>query len=280
METTLYADVLFLINFSMDYLSLWLCGRIFQIKMKTWRVAVSASVGAVWGIAAVILGLRGASELLLTVAVGFIMTRISFKWEGMSRYLSMSLTLWGVGMLFGGIMTAILSLGGKSTLAGIGGGSPYAVIPAGVILAVCFIRIIGRHVSERNTQVTVRIAGRSVTAQALSDSGNLLRDPVSGRAVMIIGQRDAVTLLGRRTASLLADGIGDNIGLLPDDIRRRIRLIPAHSVTGTVMMTGFVPDEVTLVHGRRSVTRDYIVAVRKGTGDSTDERIIVPSDFA
>ena len=50
MEEEIYADVLFIINFSMDFLSLYIVGRLMHFKMEARRVIFGASVGALYGV--------------------------------------------------------------------------------------------------------------------------------------------------------------------------------------------------------------------------------------
>ena len=49
---TVYADVLFLVNFSLDYVSLYLTSRLMSLPTRTWRLCVGAAVGAVYAVCA------------------------------------------------------------------------------------------------------------------------------------------------------------------------------------------------------------------------------------
>jgi len=50
-ETVLYADVLFLINFSMDFLSLYAAGAFLSLRRSVGRMSAAAAIGAVYAVA-------------------------------------------------------------------------------------------------------------------------------------------------------------------------------------------------------------------------------------
>ena len=49
MTEYIYGDVLFIINFSMDFIALFICGKIMHFKMSFWRMALAATLGGVYG---------------------------------------------------------------------------------------------------------------------------------------------------------------------------------------------------------------------------------------
>ena len=55
METVLYGDILFIINFSMDFLTLFVTGKILHLKTSIASMLLASSVGAVYAIASVML---------------------------------------------------------------------------------------------------------------------------------------------------------------------------------------------------------------------------------
>ncbi len=46
---TVYIDVLFLINFTVDYLALYLTGKTLRLPLHRWRLIVVSLVGALYG---------------------------------------------------------------------------------------------------------------------------------------------------------------------------------------------------------------------------------------
>ena len=56
MKQTLYGDVLFLVNFSMDFLTLYITALILHRSVKKRRFVLSAAIGGVYGVAACFMG--------------------------------------------------------------------------------------------------------------------------------------------------------------------------------------------------------------------------------
>ena len=48
MQIDVYADVLFLINFSMDYLCLYITARVLHRKMTLWRILSASALGGIY----------------------------------------------------------------------------------------------------------------------------------------------------------------------------------------------------------------------------------------
>ena len=73
--------------------------------------------------------------------------------------------------------------------------------------------------------VELNLGEKSVRLTALKDTGNTLRDPITGREVLVVGVEAAETLTGLSAAQLRRPL--DTIGMLPD-----LRLIPYKTVSG------------------------------------------------
>ena len=71
MTEEIYGDVLFLINFSMDFLSLFITGKIMHLKMNKWRLLASATVGGVYGVASLFFPFDGVLLVLANVVCAF-----------------------------------------------------------------------------------------------------------------------------------------------------------------------------------------------------------------
>ncbi len=245
METTLYADVLFFVNFSMDFLSIWASSRLCSLDRRAGRMASGAAVGALYGVVAVVTGLSGIFAYISAAAVSVLMAMISFGLpSGIAELLRRSAVIWGSGALLGGLMTAFLSLFGKAETEGGASG----IAPGGAVAAVCAaalyvtVRIITRTKAASSAKVSVTLGEKSVEFTALCDSGNLLRDPISGDAVMPVSRAKVTELIGRAPCEALCR-------CRPEELAGtglRVRLIPHRNSTEAGLCAAFLPDSVTL----------------------------------
>ena len=102
----------------------------------------------------------------------------------------------GKGTLRRGVLLVFLSfcLSGIGIL-GSGTGFWSLLGEAGLLLGLCFLGF-GSHVGQKFIPVEIRLGDRQVRVNALHDTGNNLRDPVSGEGVLVLGAGAAWDLMG------------------------------------------------------------------------------------
>lgn len=116
------------------------------------------------------------------------------------------------------------------------------VLCAGVLGLLCRMGFQGKATAGRLLEVVIRYEGKETKLLALRDTGNTLRDPVTGEAVLVADSRTAWELAG-----LTQRDLKDPVGCIA--AVKRARLIPYHSVGGSGMMLGLRCDSV-MIGGR------------------------------
>ena len=256
MKVTLYADILFLMNFSMDFISIWASSLIGNRPRRVLRMTAAASIGALYGVVSVILGVGGALSWIFSAAVSILMSITAFGVGGGVRSIfRQSALIWICGALLGGVMSAAVSLAGGSTLVTAeraGGGSLLPVIAAGsAICLILAVRLIRRVKRARSVDVCVMFRGAKSSFEALCDSGNLLRDPISGDPVMTVSRHAVMPLCGSRGVDALVSF--DTEALC--ELSLPFRVIPRRTVDASSLVCALVPDKVYITSGgqRREV---------------------------
>ena len=117
MTTVLYADVLFVINFAMDFISLWVTSKLLSIRQSARRYALAAAIGALSATAMTALSVEGIVEAAAALALSVVMSLVAYGFGSARRLVGRSLALWGAGALIGGAVTALCSLGGRGIAA-------------------------------------------------------------------------------------------------------------------------------------------------------------------
>lgn len=250
MEHVLYADILFFINFSMDFITLYLTSRLTSGPPAGIRSVIAAAVGGIYGTAAVAAGIDGIIGVLAAGAVSAVMVLIAFGFGGGGVFLRRSAVFWGFAALLGGVMTAICSFGDFGAPGTPAGGT--ALLFAGSTLCLLIMRVFTHFRRRRAVRIAVEFGGRRAEFDALADSGNLVTDPLSAKPVIIA---DASVLRGI-VPELCADP-----SAIPDSLASRIRMIPVKGIGGRGMLTGFIPDSVTVFAGGRGQTADAVIAM-------------------
>ena len=274
---TVYADLLFLINFSMDYLCLFLVSKILFRKFSFLRAAASAVIGGIYSVAMLFIPISGISAILshLLCCVLMNITAFSRKEDGILRAVSNTTIYILSSTLLGGIMTAAFNLLNQS---GIDFDSeandlpPWLLLSTGavsVLIAIIGGRRLRSSACTRRIELTVDITGRPISLLAMCDSGNLLRDCVGGRPVIVVDKRHCKAILG------VDVDLSDPCGLC-DELARRVLLIPCSTASGSKTLTAFRPQKVCVNAGKGKSCVDAVVAFAALDSAASCDALIPP----
>lgn len=242
----IYGDIYFVINFSMDFLALFICSKLRRIPFRTPRAVFAACIGA--GYSAAELYMNGKiMPFLLSLALPFLMCCVCFGFEKPGHYFPSVLTFWIVSFLMGGAMTALYYaagrlLGTKRIIINGVTETVYSDIPFWAVLVaaggcaaltVVWNRLAGRRMRARTVTLEIAVGERRVRTEALCDSGDLLTEPIGGLSVILIS--------GEIEEKLIPGGIA---GAVYGGDPKRIRVIPYTAVSGSGILYGYIPDSI------------------------------------
>ena len=271
MSTELYADILFLIDFSMDALTLYMTGRFTRSEMKTRRIALSAAYGGVFSVIITALSTERLQSLALGIVCSAVMTLLAFGRSGIKLFITRVSVLWSGGLLLGGIMTAVSSFGvtvehGEVTRKK---STAMVVYVVGAFLAFLLFSLLGRSKKIRETEVSLTDGEKTVSVTGLVDSGNLLKDPFSGKPVIVLSEKISNELFGDDAADLCHAFCG---AAVPERYKEKIRAIPMKTVGGESLLVGMNIDGIS-VGGKKC---SAIIAL---SGDELSADCIVPAEL-
>lgn len=269
MEKTIYADLLFLMNLGGDILTLWVTARLCRLMTKPSRIAAGAATGAVLSVFITVF-LDGAAAFAAGIPTAAFMCLLAFGKTSFPDFLRRTAIMWSSACLFFGVVSSFSSAVNRTF--GPKGRTAAAIACAGAVPAVLLVSRFRRDKAERRSAlVTFSVCGEIVKILCLVDSGNLLREPVTGDPVLVVAS-EAVPQIPKNVVSYILDGDGDP----PPVIMTRLRIIPARSVSGEEIMRAVRPDVLTINGKERS---GYIVLrdARKGSFGTYDG--IVPSSI-
>ena len=109
MEQTVYVDLLFLINLSMDFLCLFLVAKLLARPFSFFRGAVAAALGGVYSVVSLFALLPPKITLMADVGVCLLLCLVTYWRRGLrlTELFLVAATFFLASMLLGGIMTAI-----------------------------------------------------------------------------------------------------------------------------------------------------------------------------
>lgn len=247
MSLTVYADAVFVLNFSVNYLLLRASARLGGAAIRSKRMLCAALLGASYAVAVYLPGLRWLSAFPVKLLCAAGMLALSF---GLRR------SALRLAAVFGGMTLALC--GAVYGVELLRGGQLhyradalfYPVTFFSVLLTAAAVSLACRLLLPKLTfaadsilPVTLRLNGRTVRLSALRDSGNTLCDPVSGESVL--------TVYWKAARSLFPFALTDADLSSPAILTLRLkdyapRLIPYRAVGVASGLLLAIPCEITL----------------------------------
>ncbi|MBQ8309667.1 MAG: sigma-E processing peptidase SpoIIGA [Clostridia bacterium] len=263
-----YVDLYFLINVSMNLLCLMITASLLHLRVKRWRAIVAASLGALYAVAALILGAGGILGFLADLAIAILMCTVTFTVRPLSFFHLLKCTAVQMltSMLLGGIMTALYSLLNRidlplDSLEGDG----LSVWSFAILSAIAALmtarggRFLGRSAKTRCITVHATLFGKQITLRALVDTGNLLREPVSGKGVIVADRKTLLAALPRDVAQVLSAS-DPAVWLSDPAVAHRVRVIPIRTASGESLLPAILPETLHLTEGKTVLPTDHLIA--------------------
>ena len=287
MEQTVYLDIYFLINFSMDFLGLFLSARLVERRIKYYRLVIAAGVGAAYACVALFLSAAGLWRLFLDALACLVVGVVAaFDRRALKSVPYFSLVFGAVSIILGGAMTALFylfnRLGVDLLFGGGGGGDGISVwlfaILAGIsgLLALKGGGALKKRAVRKRGRIEIEYGGRRTSLSCLCDSGNLLREPIS-RLPCVLVELDALSsVLPYSLTEAVKKG---NITLIEERERPRVRLIPSQSATGKAMLVGFRVDALRIDMGGGAAKTDAYVVLMTEKISEKGIKALVPSEI-
>ena len=219
--TVVYLDRVVLLNLAVDYLLLLATARLAGLPLRRGRLALAAALGALYAAAVFLPGCRMLAHPACRLAAGVAVCRLAWRRERRP---------WRLTALFFLLSGA---LAGLLLAAGLAAGSPGAILSRvyyadiswpvllgsaigfGLLLHLVF-RQGARHEGGELMDVTVSLQGRRLRLRALHDTGNTLRDPVSGQPVLVLEQGALGELWPPQAAEIIASGEAEYMRILSE----------------------------------------------------------------
>lgn len=200
---------------------LWALGLCAHLQLHPVRLALTACLSTL----ACLTGSTAPLPLRLLLLAGTLLPAPLLAFPGLPRRLVLRcvLALMMLTLTISGFFRLLVPLPGA-----------LAVLLACAGLRLLPVAVPAQESLPRLATADIRCGPHHVALTALIDSGNLLRDALTGLPVIVISRRSAARLIPLPPDGTLAPGM---------------RLIPVRTISGTSLMTVFRPDQVCILTG-------------------------------
>lgn len=263
---TVYADILVLVNFIVDYFLLLLTSRFLQKKPCIWRLIMGAVAGGVFSLYIFLPQTNFLIQSLVQILMCAVLCLVTFGFGNVKAFFRNAAVLFVVNFAYSGAMIAIWLLFKPYGMVINNSIVYFDVSPLFLILfsvigyfVVILLRSLLKKTFPQNTycNVTVNCQNHSLKLSGIVDSGNSLKD-VFGVSQIFITEQDIVN-------SLLRQEIQNPM---------RFRKIPCSTVAGERLLDGYRIDNAEVIYNNKKYSfKNPVLAVSNTPLD--DCKIIV-----
>ena len=264
MVRVLYGDILLLIDFCMNFFALYTSSVILRRRIKVLCIVGASTIGGIYSVAKIFVSGNDIIDCVLSFAVGLLMCYICF---GGCGYFKSMVVFYSVSALVGGIMYAAYFFLGSyhSDIYGNFNEYAYAHIPIwlftvlaaiSMVISLLFSYIGRERTDKKDENAIIEFLGKRVEVKLLLDSGNLTKEPISGKRVVMIGRVKAKKLLGEEICLAISEKNTEYLLL------HKFRLICACGIDGMKRTYyAFKPDKFYIKDVKSKVQMDAYIAV-------------------
>ena len=158
-----YADIMFIINFTINACLIYLSGRLFNCKPKLLRVAIGGITGAVYQIVCIALNLR---SVLISVLVAVVQIHITYN----KKRLMLTIIFMTISFLTAGILNVFNS-------------ALIVIFPISLGIACYIIKYIDKRlkIGKLERRIEIKAGDKRLSLDGYIDSGNELKIAVISR---------------------------------------------------------------------------------------------------
>ena len=268
---TLYADVYFLINFTVDILAIALALRICNIRLRIGRLMIAGAIGGSLAFLDLFLREHIFYETVMVILFSALISycvcgKISFYRR--AKFIAL---FYISSFLISGIVTYVYGLMDKYLGAVIleidGSVSRRALVFSLVILLIIgvlrvLIMVFSNTLNEKCVRLYIKMEDKTLELEALIDTGNLVRDPMNMSPVIFLKPMAASAIFPQQVIDL------SEIDKLSSGYKKRIRLVPVTRGGETHVMTGVRVDKVAVYNSTgkaEEITATIVIDKEGGT---------------
>jgi len=244
-----YIDILFILDFIIDYLILYAVAKISGAPIFRLRLTISAALGAGFSILSLFCNVFASLPIMLGAA--YLMVGISFGF----RRLKHLLIFFGVSAAFGGMVFAVNYITDKNLTISLKT-LVISSVTSYLIMLFAFRKSATGATKKEYIQVQIEHCDEVVSLTALVDSGNSLVDGMTNTPVLIAELHALRKLLKKEDYKMLAELPVEEIVINSEG---RYRPIPYKTVGGSGLLPAFCPEKVLC----NDKERRLLVAVSK-----------------
>lgn len=275
---TVYLDIVFFENILMNYIIIFATGVAIKENLSKFRILISSAIGAIYTIIMYLNIIPIYSNFIMKLILSIVIVYISFKPKTFKKLIKNLTIFYLVSFVFGGCVFALMYFI-QPQLAQIKNGVfvgayPLKVALVGGLISFLIIqisfKIVKTKLSKKDMvyEIEITINSNSTKIKALLDTGNLLKEPITGLPVIVVERTCLKSVLPteiiNNTEKILG---GDTDELMKKNelstIISRFRMIPFSSLgKQNGLLLGIKADSISIeIDEKTEIVNNVIIGI-------------------
>ena len=253
-----YVDIIFIENLIMNYAILYTTFLVKRVKVSKIRILISSIIGAIYSIIIFVPKIEKINNIITKIIISLLMIRIIHKEKKIKEFIELVLMFYLISFTIGGLTFAISFLK-KGQIHSYNNSLiiEFPVISSiiGLFIGTFLIKNVFKnmkHLIKKDDifyQLEIYIEKKKSSINAILDTGNMLKDPITKAPVIIVNKNSIKNILPQELLYNIETILGgDCLGTLNNEkIAKRITIIPYKSLGNeNGMILGVKPDKIII----------------------------------
>lgn len=275
---TIYIDIIILENLVMNGIILYATAIISKSKIKYTRIFIASLIGSIYAIIEYISKLSIYSNIIIKLILSILIIYVAFYPQNIKKMCKQLILFYVTTFTFGGIATYLIYVVKPQNI--IIKNGTYAgtyilkVIFLGAILGTVILAIAFKMAKNKITKkdmfckVKIKLENKEVILNTMIDTGNMLKEPITGKAVIVVERSSLYELIPREILDNIENILEGNFEKISEETKNKyipkLKIIPFSSLgKDSGMIIGIKPEKVVIINDEETSEerQDMIVGI-------------------
>ena len=271
---TIYIDIIIVENLIMNYIILYATGLISKSKISHLRIFLASAIGAIYAITEYISKLNIYSNMLVKVILSIVIIFVAFYPQNVKKMFKQIVLFYLTTFTFGGVATYLIYVLKPQNIViknGMYVGTyVLKVIFIGAIVGTIILIIAFKFAKNKITKkdmickVKIKLNGKEVVLDTMVDTGNMLKEPLTGNPVVVVEKTSLYDLMPKEILNNTESILGGDFEKIPEEIKdeyiSKLKIIPFSSLgKQNGMLIGIKPEKLEVINEQSEEEKDNAI---------------------
>lgn len=274
---TIYLDIVFIENLIINYILLLSTAIISSRKINHKQLIIASCIGAIYAIINYFAKVDSLINFFIKIIISICMISISFEKIKFNKILKILMYFYLISFTFGGISFMLLFFVNPESIKfennHFVGTYPLKIVLIGGILGFVIINIISKFIINKISQksmiceIEIFYKGKCQKIKTMIDTGNLLKEPITQKDVIIVEKSSLEFLLEKEFLDNIKNIVKGKFisSNNKEDYSYKFNIIPFSSLGNeNGILVGFKPDYVKIYEEEEKIVKNVFIGIYDG----------------